>query len=37
MRMLQMAATAVCLAAMLRDPSKAAEYEAVLQVVKRLA
>lgn len=37
MRMLQMAATAVCLDAMLRDPSKAAEYEAVLQVVKRLA
>ena len=36
MRTLRMAATAACLEGMLRDPSKAAEYEAVLQVVKRL-
>jgi hypothetical protein len=36
MRTLQMAATAACLEGMLRDPSKAAEYEAVLRVVKAL-
>jgi hypothetical protein len=37
LRTLQMAATAACLEGMLRDPAKAAEYEAVLQVVKRIA
>ncbi len=35
-RMLQTAATAVCLDAMLRDPSKAAEYEAVLRTIKAI-
>ncbi len=37
MRVLQTAAVAACLEAMLREPAKAAEYEAVLHAVKRMA